>query len=107
MSRYIDADKLEYITWSLYNGHDMRGNTLFIEREIVSKQIVDAMPTADVVEVRHGEWLMPLTDEPWRKGYFCRCSVCNKTNNGHTLSIPSFCENCGAKMDGEGRGNDE
>ena len=60
--------------------------------------VVDAMPTADVVEVRHGEWLLPLTNEPWRIGYFCRCSVCNKINNGHTLSTPNFCENCGAKM---------
>ena len=69
-----------------------------------TRKAIDAIkniPTADVVEVRHGEWLLPLTDEPWRIGYFCRCSVCNKINRGHTLSIPSFCENCGAKMDGE------
>ena len=63
---------------------------------------LECLPSADVVEVRHGEWLMPLTDEPWRKGYFCRCSVCDKINNGHTLTVPNFCENCGAKMDSEG-----
>lgn len=60
---------------------------------------LQAIPTADVVEVRHGRWLIPLTDEPWRRGYFCRCSVCKKMNSGHTLSVPCFCENCGAKMD--------
>ena len=63
--RYIDADKLEYITWSLYNGYDMKGNTLFIEREIVSKQTVDAMPSADVVEVSQvNKFIQRLRDIP-------------------------------------------
>ena len=63
--------------------------------------------TADVTEEKHGEWLMPLTDEPWQRGSFCRCSVCNKINRGHTLTVPNFCETCGAKMDGERRTEDE
>ena len=64
----------------------------------MAEQAIDEVPTVDAVEVKYGEWLTPLYDEPWRKGYFCRCSVCNKINNGHTLSVPNFCENCGAKM---------
>ena len=93
----------------------------YIERESAIKMIEEDLPevvyyrkedaiacleclsTADVVEVKHGEWLMPLTDEPWRKGYFCRCSVCNKINRGHTLTVPNFCETCGAIMDGKRR----
>ena len=70
------------------------------------KRVLTQAPEADVVEVRHGEWLLPLTDEPWRIGYFCRCSVCNKINHGHTLSTPIFCENCGAKMDKRRKNND-
>ena len=65
----------------------------------IEKQIANR--DTDVVEVRRGEWLLPLTDEPWRIGYFCRCSVCKYINRGHTLNVPDFCENCGAKMDGE------
>ena len=64
---------------------------------LIARAIEEA-PEEDVIEVRHGEWLLPLTNEPWRIGYFCRCSVCNKINHGHTLSTPNFCENCGAKM---------
>ena len=64
----------------------------------MAEEALYRLPAVDVVEVKYGEWLMPLYDEPWRKGYFCRCSVCNKINNGHTLSVPNFCENCGAKM---------
>lgn len=70
--------------------------------EIVSEALEQQI-AADVVEVKHGEWLMPLTDEPWRKGYFCRCSVCKYINRGHTLMVPNFCENCGTIMDGERR----
>lgn len=95
MSRYIDADKLEYITWSLYNGHDMYGKTLFIEREIVSKQIVDAMPTADVVEVRHGEWIR------YPHGSGIHCSLCRHKRR-YKDANDAYCPNCGAKMDGEG-----
>ena len=64
---------------------------------------INRAPDADVVEVRHGEWLMPLTDNPWQRGYFCRCLVCKYINHGHTLSVPDFCENCGAKMDNKRR----
>lgn len=57
---------------------------------------------ADVVEVRHGEWI----DKP--TGAYCRmqswCSACGKhsgiggiESNRHK----PYCPNCGAKMDGE------
>jgi hypothetical protein len=61
------------------------------------KRVLMQAPKADVAEVKHGKWLMPLGNEPWRKGYFCRCSVCDYINNGHTQKVPSFCECCGAK----------
>ena len=56
---------------------------------------VKGFPAADVVEVKHGEWIASHEE-------FCECSLCkypvyaawNKTN---------FCPNCGAKMDGERR----
>lgn len=72
MSRYIDADKLEYITWSLYNGHDMKGNTLFVEREIVSKQIVDAMPTADVANIVRCKYCQHSEYDDYHGNYYCR-----------------------------------
>lgn len=97
MSRYIDADEL--VAWCQRTS---KAQSTVTGKAYVNALLtaVDCCSTADVAPVRHGEWLMPLTDEPWRIGYFCRCSVCKKINNGHTLKTPCFCENCGAKMDG-------
>lgn len=54
---------------------------------------IEAIPAADVVEVRHGRWVDSEED-----GHLSICGVCNypvdrfyKTN---------YCPNCGAKMDG-------
>lgn len=52
--------------------------------------ICDNLPTADVVEVRHGEWI-------GHEGY-------EECNNCHhkALFCHKYCPNCGAKMDGKG-----
>ena len=50
----------------------------------------NTLPTADVVEVRHGEW------KDNRNGTFT-CSVC-----GGNSSKMDWCGRCGAKMDGKG-----
>lgn len=53
--------------------------------------MVDALPAADVVEVKHGEWK--------KRGNELKCSCCKLicySNNDDW----SFCPNCGAKMDG-------
>lgn len=52
------------------------------------------LPTADVVEVRHGEW--ERSDEYEEQyGYLYKCSVC-----GVLCFLDKYCPNCGAKMDG-------
>lgn len=48
-------------------------------------------PTANVVEVRHGEWI-------WDKRFSdYTCSLCCDWD----LKTPNYCSNCGAKMDGK------
>lgn len=61
-------------------------------------EIIANAPTADVEEVRHGEWGFD--------GIGWTCSECGE----YALSIKTklqvcsaFCPNCGAKMDGERR----
>lgn len=54
---------------------------------------IDNLPTADVEEVKHGEWIECSNE---LNKY---CSVCKKVN-GTIYEKPPFCENCGAKMDG-------
>ena len=58
MSRYIDAEKIKY--------------TEYINGDVtVSKDLVEKIPTADVVEVKHGEWI-----EDRYENATCVCSCC-------------------------------
>lgn len=81
MARYIDADSIPFY---LHKGWD-----LFI----ADKQDIDKIPTADVVEVKHGEWL-PTNDD--NKKLCSRCDVIHliaQYPNGQA----NYCPNCGAK----------
>lgn len=74
-------------------------------------RIIDAIkkaPTADVVEVRHGEWIVDnRTFSVMDKFGYVReehkkthtCSECRVGIVG--LANMKYCPNCGAKMDGE------
>ena len=103
MSRYIDADKLKEECYKFAN--DVSRNAMaFVQGQI------NAVPTADVVEVRHGEWIeeqRPYSTSAgvrssslWRK-----CSVCDGAypvvTVGQHLKKYKHCFECGAKMDGE------
>lgn len=66
----------------------------------VPKRVVDfftlgmeSVPSADVVEVRHGQWIEDLTN-PYGIRYVC--SVCGGVKQWKS----NYCPNCGAKMDG-------
>lgn len=61
---------------------------------------INKAPAADVEPVRHGQWLMPLVDEPWQKGHHGRCSVCGKHYTYNVNKMPKRCDYCDAKMDG-------
>ena len=60
--------------------------------------VVANAPTADVVEVRHGEWLFHDTDE--NDMTIVKCSECGRKR----YFGANYCPNCGAKMDGKGEG---
>lgn len=54
---------------------------------------IDRVPAADVEPVRHGRW------EDAGDGYVV-CSECGEEHSWIDYRA-SYCENCGAKMDGE------
>lgn len=56
---------------------------------------LERVPAADVVEVRHGEWIKAGTGITER----IVCSECNSSKGSYLR--PPFCNQCGAKMDGE------
>jgi rubrerythrin len=94
MSRYIDADKLlKTINENVAEAHNER-----------CVQLIEAIlyaPTADVEEVRHGEWIEK--DDGWG-GVLYTCSVCHcdwTTIDGTPFeNNMRYCPECGAKMDG-------
>jgi hypothetical protein len=56
-------------------------------------RFIDAVPAADVVEVRHGRWLPSGIPD----SILDKCSECGFDTGAFTFR---YCPNCGAKMDG-------
>jgi rubrerythrin len=94
MARYIDADEF-YEGFCIYAiGQDKN----FIK---AVEQVLEDIPTADVVEVKHGRWekrTFIVFDNEIKDSY--HCTECNTTWDTET----NYCPNCGAKMDG-GKGD--
>ena len=105
MSRYIDADKLvERLKFKRNTDNIDRNKYAGLECAIAQ---CNKAPTADVVEVRHGEWQeYHVSGKSYGQVYYqhkdCRVN--------ETQLFPSpyeFCPRCGAKMDGERREQNE
>lgn len=93
MSRYIDADKLyELIRTNDYKLATKYGSIEYGMRTFEIKEAIDKAPTADVKEVKHGEW---ITD----KDGFVICSECGEEHTWDDFR-PPYCDMCGARMDG-------
>ena len=60
------------------------------------KRIIDNQPTADVREVRHGEWIAKKRGK--YKNYFSVCSLCGHQILNDFIKESKYCPNCGAKM---------
>lgn len=91
MPRYIDAN-------ILMQDIDERGADFWCSSVDIcnAKKIVSEQPTADVQEMRHGEWLGDM------------CSMCGgdaleDSDEAETYGTihSNYCPHCGAKMDGE------
>jgi hypothetical protein len=101
MARYIDADLL------LAELEKQKGDYAFGEgnEPLMCWEVADLIndqDTADVEEVKHGEWIVaeeckiPLSHGYIRteKTYICSCC------HHHFRKKMKFCGECGAKMDG-------
>ena len=65
--------------------------------------VIENIPTADVEEVKHGEWKKPQFSG--RRGFYSvKDFVCNKCGGAFGIEqgnlLMNYCPNCGAKMDG-------
>ena len=101
--RYIERKLLRKLMLEAGEIAEYKG----VIHHVVPISIIDNAPTADVVEVRHGEWLPDyeiFVNEPFdtyadriQTGW--KCSLCGKVE----CEKEPYC-NCGAKMDGNGEG---
>lgn len=60
----------------------------------------DFLPTADVAEVKHGEW-KPTKIPAYFGGVIYECSLCGAKEGDHSKIMGRYCWRCGAKMDGQ------
>lgn len=64
-----------------------------------TKDILNATPAADVVEVVHGRWVQVICHVEFEDGFVDRlyecCSRCHKPNG---RKMTGYCPNCGADM---------
>lgn len=92
MPRYIDADKA--------TEHFEKHRRLAIHKDDIVAYLAD-IPTADVVEVKHGHWIeeteriKSIAMMPTDITYY-RCSECGRKEH----KKEPYC-NCGARMDGK------
>ena len=92
MARYIDADKISsYIRENFSIDKTKNADICFAFIDLMNW--LDDQPTADVEEVKHGEWIYFYDTKGIKR---CKCSECI-TSYG-CLDTP-YCPNCGAKMD--------
>ena len=99
--RLIDADKIEYTSIAHLASYPVAPSPC----DTVMRAEINAMSTVDAVPVRHGKWL--CSDDMYETAV---CSVCNcDTEEPYEYVKKSwnFCPNCGAKMDGAERKDNE
>ena len=65
-------------------------------QRLIDCALIKSIPAADVVPVVHGEWRWTETGEADYEQFWV-CSVCGEKSYWKS----NYCENCGAKMDGE------
>ena len=108
MKEYIEREALKR-ELAPYEEND------FSQQMDVILAIVDAQPTADVVEMRHGRWVNENKNPvPWDEcnskcpSHSAYCSECGEwlTASDEYPVTGLYCPNCGALMDKEGEHGD-
>ncbi len=91
MARYIDAELLK-LDFPQDEDWEYPVNT----NEYVCERI-DKQPTANVVEIKHGHWIIHLPDPCGHRACeTIECSVCHAEQR--YLLDDNYCPNCGAIM---------
>ena len=100
MARYIDADnlidELSAACMPIYE----KGITGILGDSSSIADIINEQPTADVQEVKHGEWLKPSNDSVDSKQWICsECKGLTETAYYCGHCYYNYCPSCGARME--------
>ena len=94
---YINVNKFYEDMEKKFHGPPLVGTCS--SDNVLLKHLLEDTPTADVVEVKHGKWMVTKTERSWNCAEYpteYTCSECGRTEH----QIEPYC-NCGAKMDKE------
>ncbi len=105
MTKYIDADnlinELSAACMPIYE----KGITGILGDNSSIADIINEQPTADVQEVKHGEWFKPSNDPVDSKQWICsECKGLTETAYYCGHCYYNYCPNCGTRMDGVANG---
>lgn len=94
MNKYVNIEVAKE-----YLRHDSFSNPYFRSQACQqAMDVLDTVPVADVVEVRHGRWHDVYMSSA--SSFVGTCSVCGKSNDIPPVPLANYCPSCGAKMDG-------
>jgi hypothetical protein len=105
VTKYIDADnlinELSAACMPIYE----KGITGILGDNSSIADIINEQPTADVQEVKHGEWFKPSNDPVDSKQWICsECKGLTETAYYCGHCYYNYCPNCGTRMDGVANG---
>lgn len=99
MAEYIEKDKAVGIAHDYCHTPD--GRCCGPDDVVELYEELQAIPAADVVEVRHGRWEERIVDDPLDPyGFFKKRWYCSSCGRYQTYGTTAFCPCCGARMDG-------
>lgn len=94
MNKYVNIEVAKE-----YLRHDSFDNPYFRSQACQqAMDVLDTVPAADVVEVRHGRWHDVYMSSA--SSFVGTCSVCGISNDIPPVPLAKYCPSCGAKMDG-------
>lgn len=113
MPRYIDADVAYKLIQEQLDDIEITGafsqgmsKAFNIAKSILHNQ--EQVPTADVQEVKHGEWKKVNEPLGWQDIDCAKCSLCGELfivdedyDFDYSREFFIYCPHCGAKMDGK------
>lgn len=102
MAEYIEREAAYELARTDENYSDFRRSMA----DLTSlRELLEDTPAADVVEVRHGEWIHTDMALFWHSKD--KCSECHYHDPQYIdLSYYNYCPNCGADMRGGKNGNE-